>query len=495
VAVAVHLGCLMSEAAALEPIAAPEYSESSDQFTPTDLAITETNDDYANAVPDTTQATQALVDTGMLPELELTGFADTGTTAPGAVEGLSWPSWPDIDFPEFRNPFEKPPETVQNNLKELTPEQMRQEIKDMGLASEQVPGNPPTTVFYTIGEGGYRVPVLQTNETTIEGQYKALIQERDRLIADTEQKYGVDILTGGTRDMFGKTQTLRPPNLTELYVLRDSLQNSEPSQTKTGKQLQIGYTVGDLPDGVLGVYTEADQPSIIIGTNKQQDYGSRLLTLNHELAHSGQYNSMHSDKNYEDKLASASGYRNVNGMWLIEGENPGEFYRTVSDQRLFEYVRVNEKGEMLRADGTVTTNLEEVKILKAEDVRNLARVRPVTEYFPTPVEANAEALAYYRTSEDRRWGLMMNDPELYDATKRLDQAEIDRKYGRNSDGSSKYIRALTGELVENNAQNREIIKVWEDANRKEAELVRAQPNEAMPTAFRHGHSGAGCCSL
>lgn len=486
----------MSEAAALESTT-PEISE---QITKqSDLAITESNGDYAAATPDNTQATQALVDSGALPELELTGL---DTSAMDGLEGLSWPDFPDLpdlpDFPELppiRNPFEDPPQTVSGTITELTPEQMQQEIKDMGLPSDQVPGsNPPTTIYYVIGDGGKRTEVLRTDETTIEGKYAALTAERDRLIADTEQKYGVDILTSGTRNQFEKTFTVRPPTISELHVLRDGLHNSQPSNLQSGEQLKIGYIKGDFPDGVLAVYNQENPPSIFMGSNRHKNYGEQLLTLNHELAHSGQYNMMEHNRNYEAELAAATGYRNVNGMWLIEGENPGEFYRT-AEGKLFEYVRVNERGEMLRADGTVTKNLEEVDLLTAENVRNRARVRPVTEYFPTPVEANAEALAYYRSNEDRRWAVIMNDPELYDATKRFDQAEIDRAYGRNQDGSSKYIRGLNGSVVENNAQNREEIRIWEEANRREAEAVRQQPNEAMPTAVGHGHGGGCSCSL
>ncbi|MBN9396599.1 MAG: hypothetical protein J0H83_15225 [Candidatus Melainabacteria bacterium] len=86
------------------------------------------------------------------------------------------------------------------------------------------------------------------------------------------------------------------------------------------------------------------------------------------------------------------------------------------------------------------------------DMRERAAIKPVTPYFTNPHEMHAEGLTQFRVGErdqfrGGRRQLAQESPQLYDSIKRYDQGVLDRKYGKNADGSSRAIRDIDGSVI------------------------------------------------
>ncbi len=102
------------------------------------------------------------------------------------------------------------------------------------------------------------------------------------------------------------------------------------------------------------------------------------------------------------------------------------------------------------------------------EMRERADVKPITAYYTTPHESHAEALAQFRVGENDQFrggrkGLMQDSPKLYDIAKKYDQGVIDKKFGTNSNGESKMIRSIDGNLVENTPEARRAVEERERA--------------------------------
>lgn len=456
---AVFLRGAMAESDINEKVPSGDKSAKSGQI---DWSI-KSNADYVNAVPNTNQSTKNLVDIGTLPALELTTF-DTAT-----------------GFIDWRNPFEKPI-SVGQKLEPVTADSARKAIDQMGLKASVVPGingQPDTTTYYLVGTDGDKIPVLKSDKP-IEQQYVDLIAERDRLMKETESRFGIDIKKTGTVDAYGKTIAVQLPTLQQIIALRESLEHSQPSQLQPdGSKIEVRFLAEDLPNGVVAFYSNGKPHSLTVGKNKDSSYSGVVQTLNHEFAHSGQLN----DDSLDSALAAAEGFRKVGDMYILEGKNPGEFYRVTDYQHPYDWIRCNADGVRIKADGTLAKphELIEEPYLESKVVRERARIRPATYYFPTPDEENAEALSYLRMGENQRQALYFNDPELYRVTQKFDQDEIDRAYGKNKDGTPKFIRSSKGLLVENTPQNQEKLKEWEYDNLS-PDLWQNRPQDPLPSS-------------
>ncbi|MDZ4834392.1 MAG: hypothetical protein SGJ27_11500 [Candidatus Melainabacteria bacterium] len=105
------------------------------------------------------------------------------------------------------------------------------------------------------------------------------------------------------------------------------------------------------------------------------------------------------------------------------------------------------------------------------EMRERAEVKPITAYYTIPHESHAESLAQFRVGvsdqfKGGRRGLAQESPKLYETTKRYDQGVIDKKFGINSNGESKIIRAIDGTLVENTPEARRTVEEREKAWRR-----------------------------
>lgn len=119
---------------------------------------------------------------------------------------------------------------------------------------------------------------------------------------------------------------------------------------------------------------------------------------------------------------------------------------------------------------------------------NLPKERtPATDYFNSPLEAHAEAMAMFLHSPE---SLFRINPKLYLAVKKWDQADINRKFGieKLPDGElPKMIRGADGNVVPNTLANRSTVSENE-------KLWSSLKIAASPTLFSSRHS-CSCCSV
>jgi hypothetical protein len=121
------------------------------------------------------------------------------------------------------------------------------------------------------------------------------------------------------------------------------------------------------------------------------------------------------------------------------------------------WVACDEKGTSLDAAGNSVRDASNAPHFTNAEVRENALVRPPTDYFTAPDEMLADSLMLYRVGEIGRKELMKSGIELYNVVKDFDQSEIDSRFGKYDDGSSKKIRMPNGVLSDNNAEARQLV--------------------------------------
>lgn len=120
-----------------------------------------------------------------------------------------------------------------------------------------------------------------------------------------------------------------------------------------------------------------------------------------------------------------------------------------------------------------------VTTITKKQMRDRAKVTPMTSYNDSPLETHAEAVSAFRLGEtgnpkevgDRRL-LAITSPQLYEAIKKYDQDMINKTHKPGPDGKPTHIRGLNGRIIENTAENQRTIADRENVWRMERE---AQP--------------------
>jgi hypothetical protein len=316
--------------------------------------------------------------------------------------------------------------------------------------------------FYAQGENGERVLIAHGDDPfEIE---KQLETEQHKRIAEIEKNYGVNISEKGEKAEFdGKDWELRSPTFSELVDLENALNKSQPDHLcRDGKILDINYVVEKNYPASFFI-PDRNDPRIFLQPGQSGEH-----TLRHELAHNGQLTAgmldepgfwpWQKDVPIDEYAASQGFHQNDRGEWILKGKDEGEYYKR-------DFSEANkDKNVWLRVDqdGNPITDHSGNPILASnKEVRTRAAITPASDYFPDPYENGAEAAQNYRAGESERWRLLRESPELYAATKEYDQERIDKIFGTNQDGTSKYIRMPNGKVRENNEENRRIVGEFE----------------------------------
>lgn len=283
----------------------------------------------------------------------------------------------------------------------------------------------------------------------------------------------------------------RSPQLLELYGIEAALYRSQPSSLNSKgdegvkfhflkdnyykDQPVLAYYVSSDKDGKPAVYyepgannrkpaTEADADRM----KQHQLFSIEALTI-HELNHNHQAKMGWYTPADKEKLAKEIGWlpfvdpKTKEQDWLLQGKN-GELFRLGRDHCKDSkvWVKVNKNGEPLDDKGQPAGTFKAAKHFTRNEVTNAALVKPVTYYFVNPTEMFAEGLMLLRLDQKRREELLRESPRLYRAAKVQDQREIDRHFGTEADGTSKFMRDQNGYIVQNNAANRKKIQDVED---------------------------------
>lgn len=297
------------------------------------------------------------------------------------------------------------------------------------------------------------------------------------------------------------------PTEAELNTLKDVLKNTNHENYSGLKMWFIRPDENQNPDYGFYISQPGDKPAtphecngchnpkavtdakngnmFVLPFARQEMKGFQGLegTLYHELGHHEQR-----DKNLlgemvgpgstpeSRKLAAEMGWKwhERTKQPVLEDKNGG-LWKFDQDRKEFRWVAGKQP-----ADGK--------RRLDQEQMRDRAKVPSINNYFDFPHEQHAESLAGFRlgvTGKDRAGGdrrtLAIDSPKMYEAIKKYDQAQIDRKYGPGPDGQPKMIRGLDGRIIENTPEARREVAAaeyrWKLEHLSEPHLPRIRDPE------------------
>jgi len=287
----------------------------------------------------------------------------------------------------------------------------------------------------------------------------------------------------------------RSPNLAELSGIEAALYKGQPSQmTMDGSQgvkfyfltenyykhdVALAYHIQQDKNSKQAIYFEPGANEGKPITEKDADrmgkhhlYSIEAVT-HHELMHNAQQNLNWNTPREKEKWARKLGWmpyedpKTHETKWIFTGKKD-ELYRRDQDHCKddFKWCACGKHGELQDEQGKSVSKVKDAKQFSLDQVRDLAEVKPSTRYFVNPLEMFAEGGMKYRINERRRQELLEDSPRIYDAVKEHDQQELDMRYGKDSSGVSKYIRAVSGTIVKNSAEARAEIQAFEEKIRK-----------------------------
>lgn len=366
-----------------------------------------------------------------------------------------------------------------------------------GVTSEEVvrPNGARVRKYYVEGENGVKQPVLETTsddprEVVVERQLR---EWRDAKIKEIENKYHFQISRDGqTERLQGKDAALRSPRIDELLALEQAAVRSQPSaRAANGKPIRIEFPVtATTPYDayVAGRASNADQERIVFEPMSRSFKGFKDTAL-HEFAHIGQHNMRERDAASLDRAYAAMGYRQVrteggSTQWQLKGKD-GHYYTEHPTSSGTQWIRVDEKGRPMKADGKPASGFadQNAVTVTSTEMQKRAVVKPASWYFTNPAENHAEGLWLLRGGVQDRERLYRTSPDLYRIIKEYDQKEIDAdpRYGKNSDGTSKFIRLPDGTIGPNNEANRAGVAQFE------AQIINqsapSRPPAVQPSTF------------
>ncbi len=267
---------------------------------------------------------------------------------------------------------------------------------------------------------------------------------------------------GSGKYLEGSTELLgRQPTLNELAGVEAALELSRC--TLDGPRLKVNFLSKPTVDGEAhaGEYWQdiKGSPTIMI-FSQEIPAGLKLTddmhrswqsfmkeTLLHEIAH-------HNQRKYSFEtntdLIQSLGWTKSQGKencWLMRGKQPEEFYKFEPKPRTWS--ACNNKGETAGPSFT------------SAEMREKALVKPATDYFDTPTEMYAEALAHFRAGGFRR-AVLTKNAQLYETIKRYDQIDIDDHQKRDHNGrDGGVLRLPNGRVVASTAENQQTVKDFE----------------------------------
>lgn len=367
-----------------------------------------------------------------------------------------------------------------------------------GVKFDEVKQPDGTTVrkYYVEGENGAKLPVLDTNSDNPAEVERRLKEWQDTKMKELEQKYNVQFSRDGQKDSpLGREVNLRSPRVNELMAMEEGLAKSQPSTTTlNGKPILVQFAVEPTSAAAAYVLPKGDQQRILFEP-VQRDYTIIKDNILHEWAHNAQHTMETRDKAALDRHYAELGYRKVSTpdggeQWQFRDKD-GKYWAQGPDQPWHgTWTRVDDQGRPLKTDGTLASGWGDPQAANQSNsqMRDNADVKPssVKDYFTRPWEGSAESIRNYRSSVADRTRLYVVDPKNYESTKKFDQAELDSdpRYGRNPDGTSKYIRLPDGTVGENNEANRKAVADFEatlPAARAAAEQQKLQQQQQQRT--------------
>lgn len=350
---------------------------------------------------------------------------------------------------------------------------------------ETLPDGSTVRHYYVEGDKGAKLPVLDTTSDDAQEIEAKLKEWQESKIDELEAKYNVQFSRDGETDSdSGRTVDLRPPRIDELLAMEVGLAHSGPSvNTLDGKPILVQFAVQ--PTSPFDAYV-ADQNGQrrILFEPLDRSFRGLQDTILHEWGHNAEYNVGINNKAVLDQWYDAMGYRRVTfkdadgrdqEQWQLRDED-GNYWTQGPDQFPFgNWYRVDDQGRPLKADGSPASGFNDQNAAKRSNtqMRDAADVTPASDYFSFPGESGAESIRLFRGDAESRTELYMTDPTAYNAVKEFDQAELDNdsQYGRNPDGTARYIRLPDGTIAPNTEENRNAVTEFEEKLARDREAM------------------------
>jgi hypothetical protein len=281
---------------------------------------------------------------------------------------------------------------------------------------------------------------------------------------DLGSKYGVEFSHDGDSVKRGDRDIpMRDPRLQELAGVEAALRKVPDGQVRNndGSPLKMNFSKENIISGA-GAFVQTDgngqrtmfvQPTYgLPATEKGSETSGTSYEglLDHELGHNMQGRDQISD----DKLAQGMGWQKGRFGYNLEDRNGNTYepIRQAGEANAQGWLRTGKDGDFLDANGQPG----KPEMISNQEMRERAKVRPSSDYFPNPKEEFAEGVANYRMGSGSRGDLLRNSPEVYDQIKQMDQAEIDKSYG-----AGKMLRLPSGEMAPKESANRQEVSDFE----------------------------------
>lgn len=319
--------------------------------------------------------------------------------------------------------------------------------------------------FYAKIDGKAQV-LLQTKQAP-EIAEKQLRQLQDAKVKDLEKTYNLDIGKDGetTKSVDEKKDlAVTTPTLGESSAIEQAILHSIPDiKTTDGKPLRI--VVGDKSWGSeFGAGGVKRNDEIVFAYSDNISYLKEVGV--HELAHIGQ--AQREKASGYDGYAIELGWVKAGEDWLLRGKD-GSYWQNTGKNGI--WIRTDERGNPADSSGKRTDNplnpfdhgenSGRVQTKNDAEVREIALVKPYSTYFGNPHEMGAAMLTPYRDNRELRAKLYNVSADSYAIAKDLDQYQINSAMGTEADGQAKYIRNPDGIVVQNTAENRQVIEQFE----------------------------------
>lgn len=328
-----------------------------------------------------------------------------------------------------------------------------------------------------IGAVSEKTQTITERVTALEKKYKISLGEAGKQInydysdpeTDTTKPVGV---------------TLRLPTLDELDTLDKCLAQYQHLTPKTAdgydfRGMKFSFLSGS-GDGekvtLWGWYNSHKDglPQIFFGPRnaaKARGWEGFEGTVLHEVAHHLQAQRWTKDGSREvpKDVMDTLGWRHdkASGNYQLRDKD-GKYWESHSvrlkDKDTGKWYYTNRWYPVL--DGTVIKEESRARTNRQMYDSIPEKNRPSTQYFTYPTEAHAEALAMLLHNPQM---LYQRNHNLYQATRRWDQSDINQRYGLNPDKQPAMIRGADGNIVPNTPENRKRVTDMENRWRAPAD--------------------------
>jgi hypothetical protein len=256
-----------------------------------------------------------------------------------------------------------------------------------------------------------------------------------------------------------KDYPTRPPTLAELDCIdKVCAQNKQMDL----KDLRFAFVEGSKETDDLWLYGayqysgNGGKGQMLLFPNSDRVTGWTGLegTLQHELVHHEQHQAW-GETQWGAATAPAGAKQVMRDLGWAYDATTVRNHILDNKHREFRYNFDSYKWEPM-VGGNVDPDPKNA--LTSAQMRDIAKVKPVTNYFTEPWEMHAEALSLYRFDRHQLWS---QSQDMYTLMKKYDQAEIDRRYGQDK-GTPKFIRGAGCDVVPNTDANRKALQQIEE---------------------------------